>query len=71
MTTREEFEKETVIHGINCTKVIHKGEGHLHDENDDTPYDVDGLTYCGRCHTFLYDSCCGITPLDEEKRGRG
>jgi len=30
------------IHGENCPKVPHKNRnGHLHDENDDRPYDVD------------------------------
>lgn len=27
--------------------------GYLHSAVDDRPYDVDGLTYCGRCHGFL------------------
>ena len=41
-----------VIHGFNCPKVIHDPvwPGYLHDDNDDTPYDVDGVKYCGRCH---------------------
>lgn len=33
-----------------CDKVIHNGGGYLHDAEDDGPYDVDGVTYCGRCH---------------------
>ena len=55
-----EFENEddgvpfaTVIHGTNCTKVPHTGDGYLHVEDDDTPFDVDGRDYCGRCHTAL------------------
>lgn len=42
------------VHGLTCTKVIHrKGEGYLHDQDYDGPYDVDWVTYCGRCHTWL------------------
>lgn len=40
-------------HGVDCQKVPHIGTGHLHMANDDTPYDVDGVWYCGRCHVFL------------------
>lgn len=42
-------------HGVNCNKVVHvQGRaGYLHAENDDTPYDVDGVMYCGRCHYFM------------------
>lgn len=39
-------------HGVDCPKKPHTG-GELHGEDDDTPYDVDGCTYCGRCHTAL------------------
>lgn len=39
-----------VRHGVNCQKVIHSGSGYLHGSEDDTPYDVDGVSYCGRCH---------------------
>lgn len=37
---------------LQCPKAPHdkRDGGYLHDENDDRPYDVDGLTYCGRCH---------------------
>ncbi len=43
-----------VMHGHNCQKVEHIFKiGYMHSEDDDTPYDVDGVTYCGRCHTFL------------------
>lgn len=37
----------------NCPKVQHTGTGYLHGPNDDTPYDVDGVQYCGRCHMAL------------------
>ena len=40
-------------HGVDCPKVKHVGEGYLHGEDDDTPYDVDGAVYCGRCHSCL------------------
>ena len=42
-----------VRHGVNCPKAAHDGTGHLHSELDDGPYDVDGVTYCGRCHTSI------------------
>lgn len=35
---------------LTCHKVPHFGNGWLHDESDDSPYDVDGVLYCGRCH---------------------
>jgi hypothetical protein len=41
------------VHGKTCPKVRHFGSGDLHDEDDDTPYDVDGVRYCGRCHVAL------------------
>lgn len=36
-----------------CTKVEHHGTGYLHAADDDRPYDVDGVKYCGRCHGFI------------------
>lgn len=41
-------------HGKDCAKADH-GErtGMLHAADDDTPFDVDGVLYCGRCHTAL------------------
>jgi hypothetical protein len=51
---REAFPVKQITHGISCPKVAHtKGNGYLHDELDDTPYDVDGVMYCGRCHICL------------------
>jgi hypothetical protein len=41
------------FHGINCPKVIHEGDGFLHSPDDDSPYSVDGVSYCGRCHMAL------------------
>lgn len=47
-------------HGINCPKLVHPPNGaprwcrwSLHGADDDTPYDVDGVAYCGRCHEAL------------------
>lgn len=37
-------------HGVNCYKKPHEGEGYMHDEAYDGPYQVDGVTHCGRCH---------------------
>lgn len=42
-----------VRHGVNCKKAIHYGEGYLHGEGDDSPYLVDGIRHCGRCHAYL------------------
>lgn len=39
-------------HGVNCEKAPHNG-GNLHSENDNTPFEVDGVSYCGRCHKAL------------------
>ena len=42
------------MHGVNCEKVKHdKSGGYLHADDDDRPYDVDGVMYCGRCHICL------------------
>lgn len=43
----------SVVHGKTCPKAPHIGTGHLHAEDDDKPYDVDGVCYCGRCHTAM------------------
>lgn len=47
--------EEAIVHGVNCQKSIHDRmmTGYLHSENDDRPYDVDGVKYCGRCHFVL------------------
>jgi len=43
-----------VIHGVTCPKAAHSNTGgYLHAESDDTPYDVDGYSFCGRCHVAL------------------
>lgn len=40
-------------HGVDCRKVPHLGSGWLHGEDDDQPYSVDGVRYCGRCHSEM------------------
>lgn len=40
-------------HGINCPKVPHTRHGYLHEASDDGAYDVDGISYCGRCHEAI------------------
>jgi hypothetical protein len=40
-------------HGVTCPKAPHVRDGYLHGEDDDTPYNVDGASYCGRCHMAL------------------
>lgn len=48
------FSKADIFtHGRDCPKAEHDGTGYLHDRHYDTPYDVDGVTYCGRCHGFM------------------
>lgn len=46
---------EPMKHGSNCRKFAHDPDagGYMHEESDDTPYDVDGVGYCGRCHVIL------------------
>lgn len=43
------------VHGVTCQKAQHDPQraGYLHEENDDSPYTVDGMRYCGRCHHAL------------------
>lgn len=51
------WEAKCIRHGVNCTKEEHTRDGgYLHDEEDDTPFDVDGIKYCGRCHTVIYEA---------------
>jgi hypothetical protein len=52
------------VEKMKCEKVLHTGEGYLHGEDDDTPFLVDGVTYCGRCHAF---DCGG---RKEERKGK-
>jgi len=44
-----------VNHGTDCPKAPHTNNcGYLHAADDDRPYDVDGVDYCGRCHQVIY-----------------
>lgn len=43
-------------HGVGfCEKAPHADSktGYYHAEEDDRPYDVDGVLYCGRCHRWI------------------
>lgn len=42
-------------HGLTCVKVPHdkRSGGYMHASDDDGLYDVDGVTYCGRCHEVV------------------
>lgn len=42
-----------IKHGKTCNKKPHTLTGYLHDAEDDSPYYVDGVSYCGRCHQYL------------------
>jgi len=44
-----------MMHGLDCAKASHyPGEtGYLHALEDDGPYTVDGVEYCGRCHAAI------------------
>lgn len=53
-------------HGIDCIKVEHENRScYMHEPDDDTPYDVDGVSYCGRCHRVMPHTEC------DECEGRG
>ena len=48
------------VHGVNCVKRVHcSRRGYLHASGDDSPYDVDGVLYCGRCHEVLSPGIVG------------
>lgn len=44
-----------IVHGQTCEKAPHLTAGYSHPEEDDSPYWVDNVCYCGRCHTYLPD----------------
>jgi hypothetical protein len=50
-------------HGRDCPKVQHVGGGYLHDADDDGSYDVDGVSYCGRCHGWMGSEISTPAPL--------
>ena len=62
-----------IKHGIECKKVEHIGQGYLHQEFDDSPYDVYVMSYCGRCHTVLGKTVNNIASMvhNAELTGRG
>lgn len=51
---------ESETHGISCPKVGHGPalRGYLHAADDDSPYEVDGVWYCGRCHMWIANREC-------------
>jgi hypothetical protein len=53
LRARQQNASTQVRHGIDCEKKPHTRGGELHAEDDDRPYDVDGVKYCGRCHQAL------------------
>lgn len=43
-------------HGVDCPKAVHTPDnfhGYLHAADDDGPYAIDSVVYCGRCHCFI------------------
>jgi hypothetical protein len=41
-------------HGIDCGKVVHlANRPYDHGGDDDKPFDIDGVEYCGRCHRWI------------------
>lgn len=52
-----------------CKKERHLAAfSYLHGEEDDTPYDVDGVAYCGRCHRAIQGHPASPAP---DERGEG
>ncbi len=50
-----------------CAKAYHDQRGgYLHAADDDRPYDVDGVSYCGRCHGPAHASHPAAAPLSME-----
>ncbi len=70
---RGQREYRVLIHGRTCPKAAHGEQGgYLHAADDDPPYDVDGVTYCGRCHVVLpYDRSneCATCDTDPPRSG--
>ena len=56
---------------VTCRKAIHNPAegGYLHGPDDDTPYTVDGVEFCGRCHRALPEHEYGeeVGPSTEAK----
>lgn len=53
-----------------CTKVVHDPErtGYLHTADDDGPYSVDGVLYCGRCHHVLPHAESYVRPVATKRK---
>ena len=48
------YDPRRIQHGVSCPKRPHRvGAAYMHGLDDDGPYDVDGVAYCGRCHECL------------------
>lgn len=47
--------REPVQHGVDCAEAHHEPNtsGYLHQSGDNSPYYVDGVRYCGRCHEYF------------------
>lgn len=61
---------------MNCPKVPHDSPpgGYLHSAEDDSPYSVDGVQYCGRCHYCIphsgheHESAVGVANYVRQRR---
>lgn len=51
-----------IVHGVNCQKVEHNDPAFTfeHLDDDDGPYPLCGVFYCGRCHHRLPKGLSGI-----------
>src|SRR5882672_2255627 len=54
-----------MTHGQNCNKEPHSGSGYLHDETYDSPFDVDRVLYCGRCHMAMPVATDGVRSYEQ------
>lgn len=54
-----------------CRKVPHDNPrgGYMHGEDEDGPYDVDGVMYCGRCHVWIEHHLDKPAPAEAPKMG--
>lgn len=61
-------------HGLTCEKVPHDpARAYLHRADDDGPYWMDNVQYCGRCHAYLpspWDRAVPLHPPTPAHRGR-
>ena len=50
---------EDIPYLMTCQKVRHnEHSAYMHPPDDDGPYSVDGVKYCGRCHTYMSWAWC-------------